>query len=133
MEPADTHASNTHETTDADVGLLAKLGVFGSVVILIVIAAMLLLFRQFLARGTALDPEPSPYAASPAPHDGPELQTDAASELRAIRAREELLLATYGWIDRERRIVRIPIERAKELLLERAEPPDAEPENEVPQ
>lgn len=39
-------------------------------------------------------------------------------ELRELRAREEQLLGSYGWVDREKQIVRIPIERAMQLIVE---------------
>jgi hypothetical protein len=42
--------------------------------------------------------------------------------LKQLRATEEALLTTYGWADRENGVVRIPIDRAMELLLERGLP-----------
>lgn len=38
--------------------------------------------------------------------------------LRKHRAQDEERLHTYGWIDQEKGIVRLPIDRAIELLLE---------------
>jgi hypothetical protein len=38
-------------------------------------------------------------------------------------AEENAALATYGWVDRDAGIVRIPIERAMELLVLRGLPP----------
>ncbi len=55
-----------------------------------------------------------------------ENQEDAAvaekpsEELSAIRAREDEQLKTYGYINREKGIVQLPIERAKQLVLEEA-------------
>lgn len=47
--------------------------------------------------------------------------------LKRLRDREDAALGRYGWVDREAGIVRIPIERAMDLLLERGLPtrPDA--------
>lgn len=42
--------------------------------------------------------------------------------LRSFREREDAVLSTYDWVDRNAGTVRIPIERAKELLLERGLP-----------
>ena len=39
-----------------------------------------------------------------------------------MRQTEAALLDSYGWIDREAGIVRIPIERAMELLVEQNRP-----------
>jgi hypothetical protein len=35
---------------------------------------------------------------------------------------QEQILNSYGWVDEERDIVHVPIERAKELLIERTNP-----------
>lgn len=39
-------------------------------------------------------------------------------DMAILRAREKELLETYGWVDREGGIVRIPIDQAIELLAE---------------
>ncbi len=46
--------------------------------------------------------------------------------LYQFRQQENQTLTTYGWIDRNAGVVRIPIERAKELLLERGLPARAQ-------
>lgn len=42
--------------------------------------------------------------------------------LDALRAHEHEALTTYGWVDKNAGTYRIPIERAKELLIERGLP-----------
>ena len=57
----------------------------------------------------------------------PRLQDAPAIDLARFRAREEEELSTYGWIDKPNGIVRIPIERAMELVAREglpARPPD---------
>ncbi len=39
-----------------------------------------------------------------------------------FRAQEHEVLTTYGWMDKNAGVVRIPIERAKDLLIERGLP-----------
>ena len=46
----------------------------------------------------------------------PRLQEDPALDLAVFRKREEERLSTYGWIDRPNGVVRIPIERAMEII-----------------
>ena len=53
---------------------------------------------------------------------GPALLLTEPTVLDAFRSGEEATLSSYGWVDRNAGIVRIPIERAKELLLERGLP-----------
>jgi hypothetical protein len=48
----------------------------------------------------------------------PPLQPDPEFDYEVLRARQLGRLETYGWVDREREIVHIPIERAIELVLE---------------
>jgi hypothetical protein len=47
------------------------------------------------------------------------LQVDGLRNLRAMRATEDGLLTSYGWVNREAKTVRIPVERAMDLLVER--------------
>ena len=56
--------------------------------------------------------------------DGPQprLLVNEPGNLEAFRAREHETLTTYGWVDRNTGVVRIPVERAKDLLLERGLP-----------
>lgn len=52
----------------------------------------------------------------------PLLQVEPPADLREMRRRHAEILDRYGWADRERGLVRVPIERAMELLLERGLP-----------
>jgi hypothetical protein len=55
----------------------------------------------------------------PALPPGPNLLIDEPQNLRAFRTNEDTVLTSYGWVDQNAGIVRIPIDRAKELVLER--------------
>lgn len=50
--------------------------------------------------------------------------------LLELSAREKEELTTYGWVDREKGVVRIPVERAMTILAEEAG--DSRPESEEP-
>jgi hypothetical protein len=52
----------------------------------------------------------------------PRLQIDAQKELRQMRASEEAALNSYGWVDKNAGIVRIPVKRAMEILAEKGLP-----------
>lgn len=52
----------------------------------------------------------------------PSMLVDEPSVLLQFRQHEQELLTTYGWVDKNTGTVRIPIERAKQLLLERGLP-----------
>lgn len=52
----------------------------------------------------------------------PREQIAPNEELKTFRARENAELNSYGWIDRKAGEVRIPIDRAMDILLERGLP-----------
>jgi hypothetical protein len=59
----------------------------------------------------------------------PLLQPSPSVDMQAQRARERRLLATYGWVDPAEGRVRVPIERAMELVLEEGLPARASAED----
>jgi hypothetical protein len=52
----------------------------------------------------------------------PQLETDERSQLDKIRLNEENTLATYDYVDKNAGTVRIPIERAMDLIAQRGLP-----------
>ena len=52
----------------------------------------------------------------------PQLETNERTELNKIRLQEEEKLATYDYVDKDAGTVRIPIDRAMELLAQRGLP-----------
>jgi hypothetical protein len=64
-------------------------------------------------------PGPNLLALLPNAHGEP-------AALKDFRTKEEHILTTFGWVDQNAGTVRIPIDRAKELLLQRGLPTRAE-------
>lgn len=119
-EPPPVH----HETTDASVRAVF---VFGAGLLasgILIHVLVWLLFRHFAAAEAHRFAPQYPMAISQEQLLPPEprLQTNPREDLRELRAREDALLATYGWVDRNAGVVRIPIERAMKLVLERGLP-----------
>lgn len=52
----------------------------------------------------------------------PRLQTNPRGDLRELRDQETDLLTKYRWVDKNAGVVRIPIDRAMQLTLERGLP-----------
>jgi hypothetical protein len=52
----------------------------------------------------------------------PQLEINERTELNGERLREEQTLYSYGWVDQRAGIVRIPIDRAMDLLVQRGLP-----------
>jgi hypothetical protein len=52
----------------------------------------------------------------------PRLLVNEPANLADLHTHEHEILTTYGWVDQSAGVVRLPIERAKELILERGLP-----------
>ncbi|MGA7547507.1 MAG: hypothetical protein WBW24_01935 [Candidatus Sulfotelmatobacter sp.] len=52
----------------------------------------------------------------------PKLEEDERGQLNGIKTAEEKTLYSYGWVDEKAGTVRIPIERAMDLLVQRGLP-----------
>jgi hypothetical protein len=64
----------------------------------------------------------TPAAAQVSDFPAPSLQTSPWADLKKLRADENTYLHSYGWVDQGAGIARIPIDRAKELLLRQGLP-----------
>jgi hypothetical protein len=51
---------------------------------------------------------------------GPQLQADPVFDMVKMRSEQSAVLDTYGWVDAEKGVVRIPIEKAMEQTLEQS-------------
>src|SRR5215469_13742874 len=52
----------------------------------------------------------------------PRLETDERGQIRQFRLSEEQRLQSYGWVDQNAGIIRIPIDRAMDLIAQRGLP-----------
>jgi hypothetical protein len=112
-----------HEKTDADARPVLRAVVVLVVTTSLVAAGLVYLTRGLVAGQRAGDPPQAPLAqaAGRLPPE-PRLQTHPFADVEALRDSERALLDSYGWVDEKAGVVRLPIERAKELLLERGLP-----------
>lgn len=110
------------EPKDADVPMLLLLGLL--LVIATIFFALLSggLFRVLSLRKDASDPRPPAMARQREGPSEPLLQVSPSADLAKYQAAQQQALHRYGWIDRPHGIVRLPIERAMDLLLERGLP-----------
>lgn len=112
------------ERTDVDATSLLKFGFWLVVATTVVVLLLWRLFFVFVAQEAARQPPPpvmKPDAAVLAPPP-PLLQTAPAKDLAEFRAQEDQVLASYGWVDKEQKVARIPIEEAMRLVAERGLP-----------
>ena len=113
---------------ESDAIDIARIVVVAVAIIAIVagcVIASALLERAF-ARGFGRA-IPAPANTRPPAISGPVLQVSPETELDALRAAKRAQLEDYRWIDRQKGVVQISIERAMQLLAERAAAKDASP------
>ena len=81
------------------------------------------MFEFMQSREDARDPARSIVAAPTGTlPPTPNLLTDEPATLKHFRDAEKSALETYGWVDQNAGTVRLPIAKAKELMLERGFP-----------
>jgi len=113
-----------HEKSDVDIRALLGVG-GGLVVAALVIYALVWLLFLYPSNREAHGALPEfPLAASQEQRLPPEprLQTDPREDLRVLRQSEDQILQSYGWIDKNAGVVRIPIDEAMKLTLMRGLP-----------
>ena len=110
-----------HEASDVSVssvlGFGAGLVVIGLVISLLV-WGLFLYFSEHAARRGSTVAGLTQHALPPPPR----LQTNPRGDLLELREAEDRVLTTYGWVDRNAGVVRIPIEQAMKLTVERGLP-----------
>ena len=76
------------------------------------------MFHQFEQQQARRDNRPT-LVEVPKPSPAPKLQISPQDDLQDLLRKENEILTTYGWVDREKGIARIPIDRAIQLFLEK--------------
>ena len=100
-----------HETRDFKP---VWVGAFVVGLVYVIVVLYIFAFTVFSRFTTATTPETN---AGLFPQ--PRLQVDPQNDLMQTQARDRELLNSYGWVDRSTGTVRIPIERAMDLIAER--------------
>jgi len=108
------------ERSDINIRTVFKFGIALLATAVFVQVLMWAIFWQLDRRQTKLDPQLSPLAPKerqlPAE---PRLQVTPAADLQTIRKLEYDTLHSYGWVDEKGAVVRIPIDVAMRLIVER--------------
>jgi hypothetical protein len=113
-----------HETSDVYLG-----GVFvfalGLLVTLVIVHLLTWMLFAVLAKGETAHSLPQyPLAAGLEDRLPPEprLQTNPREDLRQLRAAEDAVLNSYGWVDKSQGVARMPIDEAMKLTVQRGLP-----------
>lgn len=113
-----------HEERDITLRPVVISAVALAIGIVLAVGGMRLLFVYNLDREAGMSPPANPLAAASGPRLPPEprLLPKPVEQLAQLRVEENETLTTYGWVDRSKGIVRIPVERALELVARKGLP-----------
>lgn len=136
--PANSTGNGGYERQDIGVApilyFLLSLAVAGLVVYFVVNGIYSYLEKQSEAQQTSVSPlvTNAPADTRKLPSDyrnylqqnfpSPQLEIDERNQLDKIRIEEEQTLSTYDWVDEKGGTVRIPIDRAMDLVAQRGLP-----------
>ena len=120
----DRSETTAYETRDVRVRPLVVFAAGLAVALLVCYLIVLGLFRLFSAKETARDATADPAAVQRASRPpemrlppAPRIQADPAGEYQQLRRQEDAILESYGWVNREAGVVRIPIDVAMKLTV----------------
>jgi hypothetical protein len=115
-----------HETKDAPMSGIFLLGGLFVVLLVVGLLVSLVAFRYF-SRHQPLGPPASPFENARAVPPAPQLQVTPAADWHDYQKSQAEIVNSYGWVDEKAGIVRIPIDRAMDLVLQRGLPTRSAP------
>jgi hypothetical protein len=112
-----------HETTDVDTWAVGKFAIALVLVSILSLAGLFGLFRYFQQRDGGILPRATTREMDARKRPPlPQLEETPQLDLAREKAAEEQILNNYGWADRQNGVVRIPIDRAMDLIAQRGLP-----------
>jgi hypothetical protein len=112
-----------HEADAGNVRAIVLMAIGFAIAVVLILLFVYGIFRYFNRVGSiSLPVNPMAETDREQIPPSPRIEEYPARELEDLHAREQRILSTYGWTDRNAGIVRIPIDRAIELQLERGFP-----------
>jgi hypothetical protein len=124
--PPPTNPDVRYEKSDAWIGGVLAFGAALFLIGVMVQATVSWLFNDLKEREDRKYPRLPALAAKERPRlprdldkiPPPRLQKAETVDLAKLRAAEEQLLHSYGWVDRKKGVVRIPIDEAMKMLAD---------------
>jgi hypothetical protein len=127
--PSNPRNQEVHfERTDWTIRTSAGIIVGTIIGVWIITGIVYCVFLYFAHNRAVSSPQPLPIEVhgNPMPRE-PRLQASPHEDLKAMRAREDWTLSHYSWIDKQKGIVELPIDRAIQIVGRRGIPPQKAP------
>lgn len=132
LEYGPTPPGAKYEHTDIDVQVGYKFALWLAVSMLISIGIVYGTFWFFEGQAKSASASAQKYPLAVGLHKEPplpNLQKQPFSDIYMLRQHESEKLTSYGWVDQDGGVARIPVDRAMELMLERGFPARTEGDN----
>lgn len=113
-----------HETTDVSLTGTTRLAILSLAIIAVVMVLMYGAWGLFVGLSEGAYPPAAPITDENIGQREPplpRLQSVPNSDLQRYRQQQEQRLTSYGWVDRSAGVVHMPIDRAMDLIAERAD------------
>lgn len=123
--PAESVAAG-HELRDLSPKVIALFALSLALLLGVVVLVTYFLNEHYTIVQLRTQAPPSPLSAARKPTPEPRLAVTPGEDVKTLRAAEDSMLKSYGWIDRQKGIVRIPVDRAIEILAQRGLPARAQ-------
>jgi hypothetical protein len=124
----------SYERTDVDFFQITAFGVGLAIATVVVVFAIIALFKFLEKREDAKNPPPIASMMNdrqklpPEPHIQPvPSESQPPQQLQELRDTEKEILSNYGWIDQSKGIVRIPIAQAIDMVAAKGLPSKPSP------
>jgi hypothetical protein len=121
-EPSQEDIDRGYEQTDLNAKAIATFLAIIAVILVLTGVTMLGLHFVLGEQNLRSEPPASPLALDRQLPPEPRLQALPSVDLKKMRIEDAARLGSYGWVSREAKVVRLPIDRAMQLLAERKLP-----------
>lgn len=122
QNPHDPQGERDYADLDIPVGKIMMFGLYIAIFTAVSFVGVKLLFRKLEADRARADQAVSRFATERVLPPEPRLQVDEPRTWQQQLALETSQIDRYGWVDPKAGVVRIPVERAIELVAERGLP-----------
>src|SRR5206468_1361259 len=120
----------SHERKDVNVFQISAFGIGLLLSCIVVVFAMWALFDFLFSREdakNAANPAAAMMNERPKLPPEPRLQAEPKIELKDLQSDEQTILTSYGWVDPNNGIVRIPIDQAIDIVAQKGLPSKPSP------
>ncbi len=125
MTKQDPHGPGGYEKTDAAAGATIRAGLY-ILATMFLTAAVLVPMYRFLGRREKAGQRPAATVLAPSARAAepafPRLVTSEPAALAGFRAQEDAFLTSWGWVEKDRGIARMPVGEAMKIVAARGLP-----------